>query len=160
MASSSAYKGGAPPRPVTPHPLSEWMPTSIAGLAILADQVCPNVVLLCLGSRLPQSQVADLTVRSGCLKPSFAEASLHLSHLDLLLEEVNLTTQRLTLLIHGAVTVDLGHETPVVDRELVECVTERGEGGTTSPQGPSRVVVVVIVVFGGVEIGNEGEISW
>ena len=93
MASSSAYKGGAPPRPVTPHPLSEWTPTSIAGLAILADQVCPNVVLLCLGSHLPQSQVADLTVCSGCFEPSSAETSLHLSCLDFLLEQVDLAAQ-------------------------------------------------------------------
>ena len=63
----------------------------MAGIAILAHQVSANVVLLCLGSHLPQLQVADLTVRSGRLEPSFAEAALHSSHLDLLFEEVNLT---------------------------------------------------------------------
>ncbi len=135
MASSSAYKGGAPPRPVTPHPLSEWTPTSIAGLAILVYQVCSDMVLLCPGSCLPQSQVVDLTVRSSRLESPFAETLLHSSCLDLLLKEVDLTAQRLTLLIHGPVAVDLGYETPVVDGKLIECSMERCEGGTTPPQG-------------------------
>ncbi len=93
MAGSSTYKGWAHPRPVTPCSLSEWMPTSMVGIAILAHQVSANVVLLCLGSHLPQLQVADLTVRSGRFEPSSAETSLHLSRLDFLLEQVDLAAQ-------------------------------------------------------------------
>src|SRR5258708_37599233 len=93
MAGSSAYKGWTCPRPVTPCSSSEWTPTSIAGLAVLVHQVCLNAILLRSGSHLPQSQVADLAVCSGCLEPPLAETMLHPSRLDLLFEEVNLTTQ-------------------------------------------------------------------
>jgi len=65
----------------------------MVGIAILAHQVSANVVLLCLGSHLPQLQVADLTVRSGRFEPSSAETSLHLSRLDFLLEQVDLAAQ-------------------------------------------------------------------
>src|SRR5258708_12521917 len=90
------------------------MPTSIAGLAVLAHQVCLNMILLHSGSRLPQSQVADLAVCSGCLEPPLAETMLHPSRLDLLFEAVNLTTQVLALLIHGMVLVDFGDQTPIL----------------------------------------------
>ena len=93
MASSSAYKGGVRPRLVTPCSLSEWMPTSIVGLAVLAHQICPNTVLLLLGPSLSQPQMVDLTVCLGCLEPPFAEASFHMSRLDLLLKEIDLGAQ-------------------------------------------------------------------
>jgi len=77
----------------------------------------------------------DLAIGPGGLKSPFAETLLHTSRLDLLFEEIDLTAQRLALLVHGTVMVDLGHKTPVVDGELVECSTKGGEGGTTPPQG-------------------------
>src|SRR5258708_35661919 len=135
MAGSSAYKGWTWPRPVTPRSLSEWTPTFIVGLAVLMYQVCSNMILLCSGSHLPQSQVADLAVCSGCLEPPFAETVLHSSCLHLLFEEVDLATQRLALFIHSTVLIDFGHKTPIVDSELVECSTECGEGGTAPSQG-------------------------
>src|SRR5713226_10656784 len=58
VAGSSAYKGWTRPRPVTPCSSSEWMSTSIAGMAVLANQVHSNMVLLHLGSHLPQPQMA------------------------------------------------------------------------------------------------------
>ena len=75
--------------------------------------------------------MADLTVGPGGFKPSFAKLSFHASHLELLLEEVDLTAERLTLLIHGAIPVDFGHKTPVVDGKLVEFSMECGESGAT-----------------------------
>src|SRR5258708_21559947 len=135
MAGSSSYKGWTCPRPVTPRSLSEWMPTSMSSLLILVHQVCPNSVLLLTHPGLTQPQMADLAVGSGGFKSPFAETSLHSSHLDLLFKEVDLAAQRLALLVHGLVVVNLGHEAPIVDGELVKCAAECSEGGATPPQG-------------------------
>ena len=77
----------------------------------------------------------DLSVGPGGFEPPFAETSFHASCLDLLLKEINLTAQRLALLVHGVVMVDLGHEAPVVDSEFVEFSLESSKGGATSSQG-------------------------
>src|SRR5713226_2606859 len=115
VAGSSAYKGWTRPRPVTPCSSSEWMSTSMSSLSILAYQVRPDPVLLLACSGLAQPQMLDLAVGPGGFESPFAETVLHSSHLDLLFKEINLATQRLALLIHGAVAVDLGHKTPIVD---------------------------------------------
>ncbi len=69
------------------------MPTSMAGIAILANEICSDAVLLCSGPRLPQSQVADLSVSLGCLQPSLAEPLFDMGCLKLLLEEVDLAAE-------------------------------------------------------------------
>ena len=84
---------------------------SIAGLAVLAYQVHPDVILLCSGSCLPQLQVTDLAVCFGCFKPPLAEPAFHAGYLELLVEEVDLATERLALLVHSAVSIDFCHET-------------------------------------------------
>ena len=135
MAGSSAYKGGARPRPVTPCPLSEWTPTSMVGSTVLAYQVCSDAVLLLPGPCLPKSLVRDLTVHPGCFKPPFTEASFHSGRLELLFKEIDLTAEHLALLIHGVVSVDLGHEAPIMDGEFVKFAMERGKGGAAPSQG-------------------------
>ncbi len=135
MASSSAYKGWTCPRPVTPCSSLEWTSTSMPSLPILAYQVHSNPVLLLTGPHLTQSQMTDLAVSPGGFESPFAETPLHLSHLDLLLKEVDLTAQHLALFVHCVIAVDFGHKTPVVDSELVELPSEGSEGGATPSQG-------------------------
>src|SRR5260370_23099079 len=120
VAGSRTYKGRARPRPVTPRSSSEWTPTSMAGVAVLADKVCPDAVLFRPGPCLPQPQVADLPVSLGCLQPTLAKPPFELDRLKLLPKEAALAAERLALLVHGAVAVDFSHETPVVDGEFVE----------------------------------------
>src|SRR5712692_5314249 len=110
------------------------MPTSIAGLAILTHQVGPNAILLCPGPRLSQLQMVDLTVCLGCLEPPPAKTTLHSSRLHLLFKEINLAAQRLTLFVHRMVSIDFGHETPVVDGEFVEFSTQCGKCCATPPE--------------------------
>src|SRR5216684_7941112 len=103
--------------------------------------------------------MADLMICLCRFKPPFAEASFHSSHLYFLLKEVDLGGQHLALLIHGTVSVDFGHKTPIVAGELVECATDCGKGCATSHQGgqeppwqsPCRVVIVLVIVFFGGE---------
>src|SRR5258707_13886017 len=135
LAGSSSYKGWTCPRLVTPRSSSEWTPTSMPSLPVLAYQVHPDPILLLSGSGLTQPQMLDLAVGAGSFESPFAKTPFHSDHLDLLLKEVNLAIQCLALFIHGAVAVDFGHKTPVVDGELVECSTKGGKGGTTPPQG-------------------------
>src|SRR5260370_38988203 len=78
------YKGWTRPRPVTPRSSSEWTPTSMAGIAVLADQVHLDAVLFCPGPRLSQLQVTDLMVSFGCFQPSFAEPPFKAGGLQLL----------------------------------------------------------------------------
>jgi len=74
----------------------------------------------------------------------------------------------LALLVHCSVVVDFGHKTPIVTGELVKCMTDCGEGGPTSHQsgqeppwkGPCRVIIILIVFFGGEEVRDEGKIPW
>ncbi len=107
----------------------------MAGIAILADEVRPNVDLLHPGPCLPQSQVADLPVGFGRFQPTLAKPPLDTSCLKLLFKEVNLAAERLALLVHGAVAVNLGHETPVVNGELVELAAEGGIRGPAPSKG-------------------------
>ncbi len=95
----------------------------MAGVAVLANQVCPDAVLLCSGSCLPQPQVADLLISLGHLQPPLAEPLFESGRLELLVEEVDLTAERLALLVHCSVSVDFGHEAPVVNGEFVELAT-------------------------------------
>src|SRR5258708_35476512 len=111
------------------------MPTSMAGIAILADEVRPNADLLRPGPCLPQPQVADLPIGFGRLQPTLAKPSLEASHLKLLFEEVNLAAERLALLVHGAIAVNLSHEPPVVNGELVELAAEGGVRGPAPSKG-------------------------
>ncbi len=103
-------------------------------LSILAYQVRPDPVLLLTGPGLTQPQMLNLAVGSGGFESPFAETSFHSSRLHLLLKEIDLAAQHLALLVHDVVTVDFGHKTPVVDRELVEHSMKGGKGGTTPPQ--------------------------
>src|SRR5258708_796205 len=135
MAGSSAYKGWTRPRLVTPHSSSEWTPTSILSLLILVNQVHPNPVLFLTGPGLTQLQVTDLSVGPGGFKSPFAETPFHSSHLNLLFKEIDLATQCLALLVHGVVTVNFGHKTPIVDSEFVELLPKGSKGGATPPQG-------------------------
>src|SRR5713226_5484699 len=111
------------------------MPTSMAGIAVLADEVRPNADLLRPGPCLSQLQVADLSIGLSHFQPAFAEPPLDASRLKLLLEEVDLAAERLALLVHGAIAVDLSHKTPVVNGELVELAAEGGVRGSTPPEG-------------------------
>ncbi len=113
--------------------------------------------------------MADLTICLCHFEPPFAEALFHPSHLDLLLEEINLGAQGLALLVHGPILVDFGHKTPIVAGELVEHAADHGKGGPASHQsgqeppwqGPCRVILILIIVFfGGKEVGDEREVSW
>ncbi len=106
-------------------------------------------------------------VSPGSLESPFAETSLHVSSLDLLVKEIDLAAQRLALFVHGTVTIDLSHETPVVDGKFVEFLPESGEGCATSSQGGQKppwkgpgwvVVIIVVIFFWGVEVGDEGKI--
>src|SRR5258708_38763662 len=83
LAGSRTYKGRARPRPVTPRPSSEWTPTSMAGIAVLTDEIRSNADLLRPGPHLPQPQVADLTVGLGRFQPSFTAPPLDASRLKL-----------------------------------------------------------------------------
>ncbi len=76
-----------------------------------------------------------MAVSLGSFKSPLAETAFHSSRLDLLFKKIDLATQHLALLIHGAVVVDLGHEAPVVDGELVESSPKGGEGSAAPPQG-------------------------
>src|SRR5258708_4160297 len=107
----------------------------MAGVAILSDEVRSDTDLFRPGPGLSQSQVADLTVGLGCLQPTLAEPPFEASRLELLFEEVDLTAEGLTLLVHGSVPIDFCHKTPVVDGELVELAAEGGVGGSASPKG-------------------------
>src|SRR5712692_2542238 len=107
--------------------------------------------------------MADLMVGLGSFEPPLAEAAFHASHLEFLLEEIDLTAEQLALLVHGVVSIDLCHKTPVVDSEFVEFSTECGVGGSAPTeggykphgQGPGGVVVVIVIVFfWGVKVGN------
>ena len=102
---------------------------SMAGIAILHNQVCSDVVLFGSGPRLSQSQVADLTVGLGCFQPPLAKASFKTGRLKLLVKEVDLAVERLALLIHCSVSIDLGHKPPVMDGEFVKLVAKCGVGG-------------------------------
>src|SRR5258708_35320022 len=135
MAGSRTYKGRARPRPVTPRSSSEWTPTSMAGVTILADEVRPDADLLRSCPCLPQPQMADLSVGFGCFQPTLAKPPFDASRLKLLFKEVDLAAEHLALLVHGAVTIDLGHETPVVNGELVKLATEGGICGSTPAKG-------------------------
>ena len=110
----------------------------MAGIAILADEVCPDVDLFGSGPGLSQSQMADLSVGFGRFQPTFTKPPLDTGRLQLLFKEVDLAGERLALLVHGAVAIDLGHETPVVDGEFVELATEGGIGGSTPPEGSNE----------------------
>ncbi len=101
---------------------------------VLAYQVCPDTVLLLSGSCLTQSQVADLMICPGRFESPFAETPLHLSCLDFLLEEVDLSAQHLALFVHGSVSINFSHKTPIVAGELVEGTPDCGEGGPASHQ--------------------------
>src|SRR5712692_4812786 len=98
MAGSRTYKGRARPRPVTPRSSSEWTPTSLAGSAILADEVGHDADLFRSIPCLPQPQMADLSVGFGCLQPTLAEPSFEASRLELLFKKIDLTAERLALL--------------------------------------------------------------
>ena len=114
---------------------------SMAGIAVLADEIRSDAVLLCSGPRLPQPQMVDLAVGLGCLEPTLAEASFEAGGLELLLKEIDLAAQRLALFIHGSVPVDFCHETPVVNGEFVKLATEcseRGPAPTESSNKPGR----------------------
>ncbi len=141
----------------------------MAGIAILTDEVRPDADLLGSGPSLPQSQVVDLSIGLGRFQSTFAKPPLDASRLQLLFEEVDLAGERLTLLIHSTVAIDLGHETPVVNGELVKLAVEGGVRGPTPSEGrnkpcgqcPGGVLVVVVVIHPwGVEVGDEGEIPW
>src|SRR5260370_16075197 len=67
VAGSRTYKGRARPRPVTPRSSSEWTPTSMAGIAVLSDEVRSATDLLSPGPCLSHSQIAEPAVRFGCL---------------------------------------------------------------------------------------------
>src|SRR5258707_14350482 len=110
----------------------------MAGVAILADEVRPNADLFGSGPRLPQPQVADLSIGFGCLQPPLAKPPFNASRLELLLEKVDLAAERLALLIHGAVTVDFGHEAPVVDGELIELAPESGIRSPAPTKGGNK----------------------
>src|SRR5258708_4814620 len=138
LAGSRTYKGRARPRPVTPRSSSEWTPTSMAGVAVLPNEIRSNADLFRPSPRLAQPQVADLTVSLGRLQPPFAKPPFDARRLKLLVEQVDLTAEGLTLLVHSPVTVDLCHEPPVVDGEFVELATEGGVGGSTPPEGRNK----------------------
>ncbi len=106
----------------------------MVSLVVLAYQVCPDMVLLLSGSCLTQSQVADLMICPGCFESPFAETLLHLSCLDFLLKEVDLSAQHLALFIHGSVLINFSHKTPIVAGELVEGTPDHSEGGPASHQ--------------------------
>ncbi len=65
-----------------------------------------------------------MMVGFGRFESPLAEPSFHMGCLELLLEEVDLTAERLALLVHRLVSVDLRHETPVVHGEFVELPVE------------------------------------
>ena len=108
---------------------------SMAGIAILADEVRPDADLFRSGPCLPQPQMADLSVGFGCFQPTFAKPSFDASRLKLLFKEIDLAAERLALLVHGTVTIDLGHETPIVNGEFVKLVTEGGICGSAPAKG-------------------------
>src|SRR5258708_35908275 len=108
--------------------------------------------------------MADLSIRLGRLQPPLAKTPFDASRLKRLFEEADLTAERLALLVHCSVLVDLGHESPVVYREFVELAAEGGVRGSGSTEGgdepcgqcPSGVLVVVVVIYRwGVQVGNE-----
>src|SRR5258708_4574680 len=135
LAGSRTYKGRARPRPVTPRSSSEWTPTSMAGVTVLADEIRSNTDLFGPGPRLPQPQVADLPIGFSRFPPTLAKPPLDASRLKLLLQEVDLGAERLALLVHGAVAVDFGHEAPVVNGELVKLAAEGGIGSPAPSKG-------------------------
>jgi len=77
-----------------------------------------------------------------------------------------LSGQHLALLVHGLVAIDFHHETPVIPGELVEHTANGCKDGPTSHHGreePSgkgscRVVIIIVVFFGGKEIRDEREV--
>ena len=110
----------------------------MAGVAILADEVRPNADLFGSGPCLPQSQVADLSIGFGCLQPPLAKPPFDASRLKLLFKEIDLAAERLALLVHGSVAIDLGHETPVVNGEFVELMTEGGVCGSAPTESGNK----------------------
>jgi len=79
--------------------------------------------------------MADLAIGLGRLQPTFAETPLETGRLKLLLEEINLTAEGLTLLVDTPVAVDFGHEAPVMDGEFVKLAAKGGIGSAAPPQG-------------------------
>ncbi len=79
--------------------------------------------------------MVDLTICLCRFESSLAETPFYPNRLYLLFEEVDLGGQRLALLIHGLVSVDFGHKTPIVAGELVKCTMDRSESGPASHQG-------------------------
>ncbi len=131
--------------------------------------VSSYLVLLVSCSCLAKVETADIPISLGRLESPFTETSFHVGRFHLLLDEVDLGSKALALLIHRSVPVDLGHKSPIISRELVEGMMEGSEGGTTShqcreePDGecPWRVIVIVVIVLlRGVKVHDEGEISW
>ncbi len=55
--------------------------------------------------------------------------------MELLVEEIDLAAERLALLVHCPVSIDLGHEAPVVNGKFVELVAEGGKCGPTPTEG-------------------------
>src|SRR5258708_26642041 len=107
----------------------------MGGVAVVVNQVRPDAVLLCSSSCLPQSQVADLSISLGRLQPPFAEPPFETGRLELLIEEVDLTAERLALLVHHPVPVDFGHEAPIMNGEFIELTAKGGEGGSAPTAG-------------------------
>ncbi len=122
-----------------------------------------------LHPRLTQMEATDILVGLSCFKSPFAETSFHPRHLHLLLDEIDLGGEALTLLVHCPIPVDLSHETPIIGGELVKGAAESGKGGATShqhqeePDGEhaQRLVIVIVVIFSqGVKVHDEGEVPW
>src|SRR5258708_13280350 len=102
------------------------MPTSMAGIAVLADEVHPDADLFRSGSHLSQPQMADLLVGFGCLQPTLAKPSFDASRLKLLFKEIDLAAECLALLIHGSVAIDLSHKTPILNAKLFALALKAG----------------------------------
>ena len=110
----------------------------MAGVVVLVDEVRPNADLFGPGPCLSQPQVADLSIGFSRFQPTLAKPPLDTGHLKLLLEEVDLAADQLALLVHGPVSIDLGHKTPVVDGELVELAVEGGVCGPAPSKGGDK----------------------
>src|SRR5260370_31153360 len=98
--------------------------------------------------------MADLAISLGRFHPPLAEPPFEMGHLELLVEEVDLTAEGLALLVHRSVSVNFGHEAPIMDGEFVELATEHYEHGSAPTEGgneprgwgPCRVFIVVVII--------------